>query len=652
MEMIKSIGLILLVMQVNYLFAQTPLDEEFTYQGSLQTSNNPANGQFDFKFVLFDAELDGTGNNLGQVNVEDLEVENSQFTTKLNFGAASFVGNKVWMEISIREGSSTGGYQLLLPRQQITAAPYATHAQFVGVDAITDLEISANAVGISEINASQVQSRISQACGDGFYIKSVNQDGSVVCAADDSGLTTVTSAEITNNTIQAIDIDATQIQQRVTGTCVFGEYLREVQQDGSVICAADDAGLTTVTSADIDDNTIQSVDLGVSIVGSSAIIQSQVQTRVIGSCIYPEYVTNISENGDLICARAPVGISYLLDGNSGIHSSIAIGADNNPIISLDNNGNLRVIKCSNQSCSSFNTPITLDFNGANSSIAIGADNNPIISYHDKNNQDLKIIKCANQSCTTINQAVVLDTRGVESSIAIGADNNPIISYLDDLNLNLNIVQCTNQSCTGFNAPVTIATTGFIGFGSNIVIGADTNPIISSSDNLNSIFYTVKCTTPSCSSFNAPVNFDPGFFSDSPASIAIGADDNPIISTYDYNLGNLRVIKCTNQDCSSLNAPVLIDTIGLVGEDPSIAIGADSNPVVSYHDNTNKNLKLVRCNTQSCSRFNAPITLDSIGEVGRYSNIAIGADGNPIISYYDSINSDLKVYSCGDLTCSK
>ena len=52
MEMIKSIGLILLVMQVNYLFAQTPLDEEFTYQGSLQTSNNPANGQFDFKFVL------------------------------------------------------------------------------------------------------------------------------------------------------------------------------------------------------------------------------------------------------------------------------------------------------------------------------------------------------------------------------------------------------------------------------------------------------------------------------------------------------------------------------------------------------------------------------------------------------------------------
>ena len=47
------------------------------------------------------------------------------------------------------------------------------------------------------------------------------------------------------------------------------------------------------------------------------------------------------------------------------------------------------------------------------------------------------------------------------------------------------------------------------------------------------------------------------------------------------------------------------------------------------------------------------TLDSTGDVGRFpgTSVAIGTDNNPVISYYDSTNTDLKVYRCRTTDCS-
>ena len=40
----------------------------------------------------------------------------------------------------------------------------------------------------------------------------------------------------------------------------------------------------------------------------------------------------------------------------------------------------------------------------------------------------------------------------------------------------------------------------------------------------------------------------------------------------------------------------------------------------------------------------PVTVDSVGNVGAHTSITIGTNGNPIISYFDYINYDLKVFS--------
>ncbi len=732
-KMKKYIVMAMFVM-VNVM-AQTPLGTEITYQGELKDNlDNPLTGQYDFKFVAFDTLNDGTGNLLGTVILDNVQVTNGVFTTQLDLGSGIFIGDKVWLEINVRVGTSTGGFTQLLPRQQVTATPYATHAQFVGADAISDLEIqdgsitaadlgvdsvgaseiSANAVGTSEIDSAQVQRRVTGSCAAGDFITSVNEDGTVTCVTENVGLTTVTSAEIVDGTIIAADVNTTQIQKRVTGSCSAGQYIKTVNQDGTVVCQADATGLTTVTSADIVDATIQTVDLGngsvnigklaansvdsskvvdesltaadlapnsvaaseiaanavgsseiaTNAVGISEIISTQVHRRAVGACLYPEYVTSIAENGDLICARMPVGVGFTLDStdNVGSHTSIAIGADNNPIISYRDSTNfsLKVVKCTNQNCSSANTPLTLDFTdsigndsvGYYTSIAIGADNNPIISYYDVTYGDLKVVKCTNQSCSSTNTLLTLDSTGnvgSYTSIAIGADNNPIISYRDVTNGDLKVVKCTNQSCSSTNTPLTLDSTGSVGAYTSIAIGADNNPIISYYDVTNGDLKVVKCTNQSCSSSNTPLTLDSTGFVGVDTSIAIGVDNNPIISYLDDSNGDLKVVKCTNEYCSSANAPVTLDSTGVVGNYTSIAIGADNNPVISYLDTTNADLKLLKCTNQSCS-FAVPVTLDSTGAVGGYTSIAIGSDNNPIISYYDFTNGDLKVYSCGDEAC--
>jgi len=104
-----------------------PLGTEFTYQGVLADGGVPASGDFDFRFLLYDADVGGS--QVGSiVYVEDVTATEGRFTTQLDFGSV-FDGIALWLEVGVREGSSTGTYTVLSPRQELTAAPFAQHAQ-------------------------------------------------------------------------------------------------------------------------------------------------------------------------------------------------------------------------------------------------------------------------------------------------------------------------------------------------------------------------------------------------------------------------------------------------------------------------------------------------------------------------------------------
>ena len=134
------------------------------------------------------------------------------------------------------------------------------------------------------------------------------------------------------------------------------------------------------------------------------------------------------------------------------------------------------------------------------------------------------------------------------------------------------------------------------------------------------------------------------------SITIGTDGLPVISYYDGANGDLKVAHCGYAACSSGNTITPVDTGGNVGRYPSITIGTDGLPVISYYDDTNGDLKVAHCGNAACSSGNSITPVDTGGDVGGETSITIGTDGLPVISYYDGINGDLKVAKCANPFC--
>src|SRR5207248_1717454 len=136
-----------------------------------------------------------------------------------------------------------------------------------------------------------------------------------------------------------------------------------------------------------------------------------------------------------------------------------------------------------------------------------------------------------------------------------------------------------------------------------------------------------------------------------SSIAIGTDGFPVVSYWDATNDDLKLVHCASASCSLQDAPTTLDSTGFVGQYSSIAIGTDGFPVISYYVDTSADLKLVYCTNTTCSTNNTPTTLDSTGDVGSFTSIAIGTDGFPMVSYYDTTNGDLKLVHCTDVSCS-
>jgi hypothetical protein len=136
----RLLSLLALTLSTGCAVAQ-PLTTAFTYQGTLQIDGQIAfNAGVDVQFALYSS---ATGNTqLGSSLCLDEYTTDARggLTALLDFGS-QFAGQRRFLEIRVRPAQALGdcanpaGYVALTPRQEITAAPYATFAPTAGAAA-------------------------------------------------------------------------------------------------------------------------------------------------------------------------------------------------------------------------------------------------------------------------------------------------------------------------------------------------------------------------------------------------------------------------------------------------------------------------------------------------------------------------------------
>jgi hypothetical protein len=596
---------------------QTPLGTAFIYQGRLTDGGAPATGVYDFRVQLFDAALDGTlVGTPHTVFREDVAVATGAFALSLDFGGAAFGASKRWLEIGVRPGVSTGDFTVLQPRQEVTPTPAAMYASSAG----SAQTVAAGAVGTAQIDPTQVQARVTGACAVGQYVRSIGPDGTVACGADASNAGTVTSV--------------------TAGAGLSGGTIT-----GAGTIALADGGVTAAKIAS-------------GAVGAAQIDRSQVQARVQGFCPGGGSIWAITEEGHLGCIAntLPKAGFFVgtLDANAG-HTSITIGTDGLGLISYlgrSDDEDLKVAHCNDIICSSATTA-TLDSAGRvglYTSIAIGADGLGLISYYDLTKGDLKVAHCNDIVCSSATTATLDSTGDVghDTSITIGADGLGLISYLAQLNnSDLRVAHCADLTCSHASpAPATLDRVGMTGWSTSITIGADFLGLISyfTFDGLKA----AHCADVACSTTSGPPAIIDGPAGGGNASITIGADGLGLISYFDNKERDLKVAHCADLTCSTTSSPpATLDSVGQVGFNTSITIGADGLGLISYFDDTNDYLKVAHCANLACSTTSGPpAILDTLG--GKDTSITIGADGLGLISY--TAGGGLKVAHCSNALC--
>ena len=262
-----------------------------------------------------------------------------------------------------------------------------------------------------------------------------------------------------------------------------------------------------------------------------------------------------------------------------------------------------------------------------------------VSYWDTSREDLKMVTVGNPApIETVDDG---GNVGQFASLAVDPQGDPFLSYWDDSYGVSNLRMASRVG--GVWTSELVDSAGSVGQYTSIALDAQGDPRISYYDVTHGDLKYAFRSGAQWFFETVDVVGDVGRFT----SLAIDAQGNAHISYYDATNGDL---KYASRGAGGGWTTEIADGVGDVGQYAALALDAQSEPRVSYFDATNGDLKYA---SRSGGTWTLE-TVDAAGNVGQHTSIALArgpspyrstdAVGDPRISYYDVTKKDLRFAS--------
>jgi len=697
---------ILMLAAANSDLCAQSLGSAFTYQGQLKELSQPASGLYDLEVCLFDGPSNPIAISCAP-DFDDVPVEAGLFAITLDFGSAPFVGQQRFLELRVKPGASGGGYTILSPRQIVRPAPEALRSNVAAVapwsgltgmpsgfsDGTDDnsggtvtniatgagltggpitgsgsIAIAPGGIGAAQINAAQVQSRISGSCAPGMFVRLVNQDGTVVCdpagAGSITGVTAGTglagggtsgsvTVSIAAAGVGATEINPAQVQSRVSGNCTVGQYVRAVNQDGTVTCVVDTnsgGSVTTIaTGAGLTGGPITasgSIAVAQGGINSTLIDPTQVQVRVAGTCSVGQSITSIGVDGGVQCA----GISST--PRQSVHAvpiaptqyvSTASDPVGNPVI-VTSSSSMNIFRCQNSACTTLPARSTLAVGASFPDVGVGSDGTIRVGF--SSGSQVRFVKCSDLTCSSFSNMQISSGAGGHEylltwrGMALNSAGLAAFVARDSTDQTLMFRRCLDVQCSSLGPQQVIA--GAPGITPSIAFRADGRPVIASAASTQVAI--TQCSDADCSSFTVNTFSNNGYYSD----IVVPTDDRPIVAALTSGSANLYLHRCDSPACTSITTRLILAS-GATLVKPRIWISDQGLPVIAFGGAASGRWHVAACADMNCNGAGiSNVALSYTSE----ADATVGADGYPFVAgqFNNGAGQELQVVKCYSSGC--
>lgn len=342
------------------------------------------------------------------------------------------------------------------------------------------------------------------------------------------------------------------------------------------------------------------------------------------------------------------------DGDVGRHSSVAIDDAGNPVVAYrDGTSNdLNLARCLNTACSAVDiVPIDTGGDaGEHPSIALDSAGRPVIAYtaasgnilHDPG---LRLAQCEDVACSSVNIQVLFPDIDVRPSLAMTSSDRPVVSFTSD---GVAVgYWCTDVACTAFDgvfiAPSTHGT---------VAVATDGEiPVFAYVDTDLGELQVSRCPDVACNIVDH-VQADDGMDIFSSFDMTLDANGRPVLAYRQDGTEELEIVRCANVTCAGnetgrVQAGIDVDPSG----DIVIHMDDHDRPVVAYQPYNSDDIAVHQCLVPSCPGTGGverrPVIADADG---RTIGMALEADSDAVITWYDDVQDDLELVRCDSHGC--